>query len=300
MIYKIERLAVYDGPGIRTVIFLKGCPLSCLWCTSPESQKTDPEIGFWPEKCTQCGACADACRSGAIEQTHNKDMVFNRRICRNNGDCVNACRFDARNMIGWKTSADRVIQELEKDTVFYHRSRGGITLSGGEPVFQPQFSAAILKKAVEMGFHTAIETCAYSNWQPFALILEHLDLAYVDIKQMNSSTHQLLTGKGNDMILDNIRRLDKAFPHIDLILRVPVIPGYNDEKNNIIETAEFASGLKTLKRIELLPYHRYGVSIYPVIGKEYALTRIRPPELRQVECLKEIIRRYGIAVQIGG
>lgn len=300
MIYKIERLAVYDGPGIRTVIFLKGCPLSCLWCASPESQKMKPEIEFRPEKCTHCGACADVCCSGAIEKTGDKQGVFTRSRCANNGDCADACLFNARKIIGQKMSVTQVVQELEKDTVFYHRSRGGVTLSGGDPVFQPQFSTAILKQAVEMGFHAAIETCAWSKWESFALILEHLDLAYVDLKHMNAESHKKLTGKGNEVILENIRQMDAQFPHLDLVLRVPVIPGLNDDEHNMIETAKFARDLKTLKRLELLPYHRYGVAVYPAVGRDYSLPGTLPPTLGQVEKLKETMQAHGITVQIGG
>ena len=257
IIYKIERLAVYDGPGIRTVVFLKGCPLSCIWCASPESQKLNPETGFWQDN-------------------------------------------DAGKTIGQKVSVGDVVEILEKDSVFYHRSMGGITLSGGDPVFQPLFSAAILKNAVELGFHTAMETCAYADWRSFQGILEHLDLIYVDIKHMNSQEHKKLTGKPNELILENIQRIDTQLPELQMILRVPIIPGKNDSKENIERTAKFAKSLQALNRVELLPYHRYGVSTYPVVGKKYELEKMIPPTLKQVKSLKEIMRNHGIAVQIGG
>jgi len=301
VIYKIERLAVYDGPGIRTVIFLKGCPLACVWCSSPESQKLIPEIGFWQEKCVACGACVDVCRSKAIGKDKNRNILQHFEACTNNGDCVRACLYQARKMIGGKVTVDEVVTELEKDAVFYHRSEGGVTLSGGDPICQPLFSARILERAVQMGFHTAVETSAYGDWPAFAGILDHLDLVYVDVKHMDMSAHKALTGKGNQRILDNIQRLDKQYPDLDLILRIPVIPGKNDSKDNIQKTGQFAAGLKTLKRIELLPYHRYGVSTYFVIGRSYALNEIDSPSREQVERLKAVLVSQGIFdVRIGG
>lgn len=300
IIYKIERLAVYDGPGIRTVIFLKGCPLSCLWCSSPESQKLNPETGFWQDKCIACGSCLDICPETAIAQNGRSNIVHEHQACRSCGQCTHTCLYGARKTIGQKVSVEDVVTVLEKDSVFYHRSMGGITLSGGDPVFQPLFSAEILKKAVEMGFHTAIETCAYTDWRSFQGILEHLDMVYVDIKHMNSQEHKKLTGKSNELILENIQHIDTQFPNLQMILRVPIIPGKNDSKENIEQTAKFAKGLQVLNRVELLPYHRYGVSTYPVVGKKYELEKMNPPTLAKVKSLKEIMRTRGLIVQIGG
>jgi pyruvate formate lyase activating enzyme len=299
IIYKIERLAVYDGPGIRTVIFLKGCPLSCLWCASPESKKRSPQTGFHEDRCVNCGACAGVCPKSAIRHA-DEMVVFDRQHCRSCGNCSRVCLHGARNIIGQKVSVDEVVAELEKDSTFYHRSGGGITLSGGEPLFQPAFSAAILEKAMEMGFHTAMETCGYADWPWFEKNLQYLDLVYVDIKHMDPLIHRKLTGRTNELILENIGRLDARFPDIDLVLRIPVIPGKNDSDENIIESARFAKGLNTLKRIELLPYHRYGVSTYPVVGEAYDLADMSPPTLEQVRHLKAQVISQGLNVRIGG
>ncbi len=299
IIYKIERLAVYDGPGIRTVIFLKGCPLSCIWCASPESQKRTPETGFWQDKCTGCGSCLDVCPAAAVTKDLKSNIIYDHKKCQNCGQCT-PCLSGARKTIGKKFSVGDVVRELEKDSVFYHRSTGGITLSGGDPVFQPIFSAGILKKAVEMGFHTAMETCAHAEWNLFKGMLEHLDLIYVDIKHMNRHEHKKLTGKTNGVILENIQQMDTHFPNLEKIVRVPIIPGKNDSKENIDQTAKFARGLKTLKRVELLPYHRYGVATYPVVGKKYQLTQMDSPNRIDVEALMKRMTNQGIRVQIGG
>ncbi len=301
VIYKIERLAVYDGPGIRTVIFLKGCPLACLWCSSPESQRPAPEIGFWREKCVACEACLAVCRSGAIEKDRDGKVRQHFNACTNNGDCARNCLYQAREMIGEKVTVDQVVMELEKDAVFYHRSGGGVTLSGGDPICQPEFSARILEKAVKKGFHTAVETSAFGDWPAFSGMLDYLDLVYVDVKHMDASVHKVLTGKDNQRILENIQRLDEHYPDLELVLRIPVIPGKNDTTDNIRKTARFARNLKTLKRVELLPYHRYGVSTYSVIGRNYVLEALDPPSLKQVEGLKAVLMSQGIpAVCIGG
>jgi len=299
-IYKIERLAVYDGPGIRTVIFLKGCPLRCQWCASPESQELKPEMGLYEEKCTGCGACVDICPSRAAVLTNQNIVAVDRKLCTACGVCESLCPASARKIIGTQISVSDVVHELEKDAVFYHRSNGGVTLSGGDPSLQPQFSANILKKAVGLGFHTAMETCGHVQWHLMEKMLAFLDLVYVDLKHMDSKTHRLLTGKGNELILDNIQRIDAQAPGTELVLRIPLIPGVNDSRENVHEIGCFISRLKRVKRLELLPYHRYGVSTYKVVGKPYLLPSAPVPRREHIESLKAILIDYDIPVQIGG
>ena len=309
-IYKIERLAIYDGPGIRTVIFMKGCPLRCLWCTSPESQILKPELGFRQERCTGCLSCIDICpaQANALQPDSlncghagdAKQIDVNRQQCLACGKCVDSCPSNAREMIGNHVTVQDVAGILEKDAPFYHRSGGGITLSGGDPTFQPGFSASILKQAVKMGFHTAMETCAYTPWSALEDIVRNLDLIYVDIKHLDNEEHKRLTGKGNELILENIQRIDERYPETELIIRVPVIPGLNDSESNIRETARFAAHLSRLKRMELLPYHRYGTPYYPITGRTYALNKIPVPTLDLMESLRTIVRSFGVPVHIGG
>ena len=299
-IYKMERLAVYDGPGIRTVVFLKGCPMSCTWCASPESKSGKPEIGFRTELCNGCMACADICPEQAVQVDRDGNIDFRRDQCRGCGSCVQVCPSGACTLIGEMVDATDVAARLEKDEVFYHRSGGGITLSGGDPVFQPVFSAAVLKKSLERGFHTAMETCALCRWEVLETMLVHLDLVYVDIKHMDDRRHFELTGCSNKMILENIRNTARQYADLELVIRVPVIPGLNDEQDNMDGIMEFALTLDHIKRIELLPYHRYGVATYPVVGKSYGLPDIEPPSADRMQALRDRMEKSGIPVRIGG
>ena len=299
-IYKTERLAVYDGPGIRTVVFLKGCPMSCIWCASPESKSGKPEIGLKSELCTGCMACADICPEQAVRVDRDGNIEFRRDQCRACGGCEEVCPSGARTLIGEMVDATDVVARLEKDEVFYHRSGGGITLSGGDPVFQPSFSAAVLQKSLERGFHTAMETCAFCRWEVLETMLDHLDLVYMDIKHMDDRRHLELTGCPNTMILENIRNTTRQYADLELVLRVPVIPGLNDEKDNMDGIMEFALALDHIKQIELLPYHRYGVASYPLVGKSYGLPDIEPPSPGRMQALRERMEKSGIPVRIGG
>ena len=299
-IYKMERLAVYDGPGIRTVVFLKGCPMSCIWCASPESKSGKPEIGFRRELCTGCMACAEICPEKAVQVDWEGNIDFRRDQCRACGSCVQVCPSGARTLIGEMVGAEEVAARLEKDEVFYHRSGGGITLSGGDPVYQPAFSAAVLQKSIKRGFHTAMETCAFCRWEVLETMLDHLDLVYMDIKHMEDRRHLELTGCSNTMILENIRNTARQYPDLELVIRVPVIPGLNDEKDNMDGIMEFALTLDPVKRIELLPYHRYGVATYPVIGKSYEIPDVKPPSSERIKTIRDWMEKSGIPVRIGG
>ena len=299
-IFKIERFAVHDGPGIRTVVFMKGCRLRCLWCSSPESQTTSPELGYYAEKCAHCGDCVEACSVEAIKPLSNGGIVTDIQHCDLCGECVAICQEGARRLFGEVVSAEEVVHEAEKDSAFYHRSGGGVTLSGGEPTMQPEFATEILKGSLELGFHTAIETCGYVDWEILDKILAYLDLIYIDIKHMSSDRHKELTGVGNKLILENIKRIDEADAKLPLIVRIPVIPDVNDSAENIRKTAEFAGRLKRVERIELLPYHRYGLLMYRVLFRDYTLQKVGVPSEEHLNDLKNIIRAYDIPVQIGG
>ena len=299
-IVKIERFSVHDGPGIRTVVFMKGCRLRCLWCSSPESQRLSPEMGYDIKKCVQCGACVEACPVEAITASSNDGVVTDIQRCDHCGECVAICSEEARKLIGEVVTVNDVLHEIEKDAPFYHRSGGGVTLSGGEATLQPEFATEILKGTWKRGFHNAIETCGYVKWEILDKMLRYLDLIYVDIKHMSSDKHKALTGKGNDLILKNVKRIDKAYANLPIIVRIPIIPGVNDSADNIRKTAEFVSSLKQVERIELLPYHRYGISMYNVLFRNYTLQKVGVPSEEHLKDLENIIRSYHVPAQIGG
>jgi pyruvate formate lyase activating enzyme len=297
---RIERLAIHDGPGIRTVVFLKGCPLRCTWCSSPETQRPEAELLFDRRRCLRCGACLAACPAGAIRHTEDGEIQTDRSLCRGCGQCVQRCMTGARRILGQTLTAAQVLAEIEKDEVFYYRSGGGVTVSGGEPLAQPAFTLAIVRACAARGIHTAVETSACAPWDRLDALLDFLDLVFVDVKHMDETAHRQATGAGNRTILENIRQLAKDRRKREVILRVPVIPGINDADTNVERTADFARDLKTVKRLELLPYHRYGLHRYEQTGRRCQTAAVRPPGEAQLERLAAIARARGIPVQVGG
>ena len=203
-------------------------------------------------------------------------------------------------MIGREVTAEEVVREVEKDIVFYQNSEGGVTLSGGEPTVQPEFSTEILRMCQHRGIHTAMETCGYVDWPVLEEMLKYVDLIYVDIKHVSASEHSRLTQKGNRKILSNIRKIAEKHPDTSLIIRIPVIPGYNDTGENMTRTAEFVRQLGRVERIELLPYHRLGVYMYRILAKTYRLTHVEAPEEDRPQYLAELVKDQGVQVQIGG
>jgi len=300
MIVKIERFAIHDGPGIRTVIFMKGCPLRCWWCATPESQDVLPEMGYFADKCMRCAKCVEVCPVKAIAISNSGEILTERQFCDNCGKCVEVCPTSARRMMGKEVTVGQVVEEVEKDSIFYWNSGGGVTLSGGEPTMQPKFSMEILKACKESGMHAAMETCGYVKWDILDEMLKYLDLVYIDIKHISSVEHTKLTGKRNELILENIRKIAAEYADISLIIRIPIIPGYNDSIENIVSTAKFVRQLKRVERIELLPYHKFGVSMYRVLLRSYPLLNLEVPHEDHLRDLEQLIRSYDIQVQIGG
>jgi pyruvate formate lyase activating enzyme len=299
-IYKIERLAVHDGPGIRTVVFLKGCPLSCFWCSSPESQQMSFETGYFEESCTGCFQCLNHCTQKAISITEEGKVTTNQTLCLNCGECLSTCVYQARRSFGFQVSVEELVREIEKDEVFFHHSSGGVTLSGGEVLTQAEFARQVLQACVQRGYHTAIETCGFQEWELFAQLLPLIDLLYFDIKHMSAQAHQKYTGVPNDLILSNIQKADQASFDFSLIVRFPVITGFNDALENIQATAQFVRKLSKLKRVELLPYHPYGVHTYQILGENYGGHQIQKPTDERLQMIQDVFASYQIEVQIGG
>lgn len=264
-IFDIQRFSIYDGPGIRTNVFFKGCNLRCLWCHNPESQKMKNQLLFYRDKCIGCGECAKIC-----SKTFTDDCI----AC---GKCAEVCTHSARVISGRTATADEVVQEILKDKEFYRTSGGGVTLSGGEPLLQADFAAEILKKCKENGIHTAIETAACVPWESFEKVLPYLDLVLCDIKGIDEKKHIENTGVSNKTILENAERLKTS--GVDVLFRTPVIPNYNDSE--IKEIAEFCKPCEH----ELLAYHSTGCGKYTALGLEYRLGEVEAPSKEAMEKL---------------
>ena len=298
LIYNIQRFAIHDGPGIRTLVYMKGCPLRCLWCSSPHTQQKGLELLHLETLCKQCGHCVEACPIDAITLLEESGHQIDRVRCTYCGECVEMCPNGALELAGRYATVEELYREVEKDSPFYRRSNGGVTVGGGEPTMQHEFVGEFLKKCKQHYIHTAMETCGYVQWSRLERLLEHLDLVYLDIKHMDPQAHKALTGVSNERILDNARRVSAVRP---MIVRIPVVPGCNDSDDNIRATGSFVAGLgENLKRVELLPYHKFGTQTYGRLGREYGLTGVESPGDEHMERLREIVESCGVSAQIGG
>lgn len=294
----IERFSIHDGPGIRTLIFMKGCPLRCLWCSSPQTQKNVPELLYDVTQCMKCKKCFETCPSQAISFSPETGVSVDTTLCDCCGKCAENCPAKALELIGKKVNPDELFKEVSRDSAFFRRSKGGVTVGGGEPTLQADFVAQFLALCKRRFFHTAIETCGYCQQAKLDRLLEHLDLVYMDIKHMNDMRHRELTGVSNHLLLKNAESVAQVRP---LILRVPVIPGCNDNIDNIKATAEFAYSLgKNLLMIELLPYHKLGIHTYIRMGRDYLLRDVEPPNQEQMDQFKQTVERFGVKVQAKG
>ena len=298
-IFDIKRFAVHDGPGIRTTVFLKGCPLSCLWCHNPESMKIERQIVFFQSKCIGCGECFKRCPNNAIEATPQGRKYY-RDKCTLCGTCVEYCYAEATVMQGKVASVKEVIEEVKKDMPFYENSGGGVTLSGGEPTMQSEFCIALLRESRKAGMHTALDTSGYVKWETFSKILDYVDLVLYDIKHMDRVKHKKYTGLSNELILSNLRKLGEM--DIAIEIRMPVIPGINDSEDNLSAVSRFLHEMKNIQRIKLLPYHRLGEGKYERLDMVYELKGIEPPDKGRMEQLVDFMSSCvpsGISVSSG-
>lgn len=295
VLFNIQKFSLHDGPGIRTIVFFKGCSMSCLWCSNPESQDIKPQVMFNKSLCTKCGRCKSECKSEAIDM--NSEYRIDKSKCTECTKCVDNCLSGALVTEGRNYSVEDVIKELKKDSVQYRRSNGGITLSGGEVLLQPDFAVELLKECKSYGWHTAIETAMYVNSESVKKVIPYIDLAMIDIKSMNDEIHKKFTGVSNEIILQNIKLSDELAKEI--IIRIPVIEGFNADLQSIGAIAQFSKSLTNLKRIDLLPYHNYGENKYQAIGREYSLKELKSPSKDKMERLKALVEIMGIPCTIG-
>ena len=296
IIFNIQRYSIHDGPGIRTTVFLKGCPLNCWWCQNPESQLSEQEMVFWGDRCIGCGACSLNCASGAI-QMENKKPVTDKNKCNLCGECSRICPTQAREMIGKKLTAEEIIKEIEKDLVFYKESGGGVTFSGGEPLGQSEFLESLLNGCQEKKIHTAVDTSGYISWEILNKISSKVDLFLYDLKIMDNKRHKKYTGVSNEIILENLKKLSSV--HNNVFVRFPVISGINDDYQNIREMGEFLSSLKIVQ-VNLIPYHYIGIDKYRRLGMTYKLAGIQPPSEERLSEISVILRKFNLNVKLRG
>jgi pyruvate formate lyase activating enzyme len=278
-VFNIQRFSVDDGPGIRTTVFLKGCPLRCKHCCNPEGLEAKPQLLFKPDYCIgtkECGYCLDACTEGAIRTRPDGKVEIDFKACTNCGKCASVCPSKALETVGRTMTVDEVLAEVETEESFHVRSGGGLTLSGGEVLQQAGFARALLEAAKQRGMSTAIETSGMGNWKLLEALLPFVDVIHYDIKCLDKERHRRFTGVANDTILRNFKRLCEVFPHDRIVVRTPFVPGVNGSVEDVREIGEFLRSIAPDLHYELLPYHGLGQVKYGFLGLEYTMDEVLP------------------------
>ncbi len=295
VMFDIQRLSVHDGPGIRTNVFLKGCPLRCQWCANPESQNLEPDYALCAQNCMTCGQFADACpdcwdQQNGRENNGTVEIDFGARVV--------ICPTGAMHRIGERRTAGHVLREVRRDVPFYGDG-GGMTLTGGEATLQPDMAEALLRLAKAEGIHSAIETCGHTQWPVFQRLLPYLDLILYDLKHVDQAKHQAYTGLDNDLILANLQCLTAA--NAPLIIRIPLIPGFNADSESFEAMAAYITQLGgNAQRVDLLPYHTLGKAKYRALGRTYAWEKHKQLTEEEIESYAGILITHGLQVRIGG
>lgn len=296
-VFNTQRFSVHDGPGIRTTVFLKGCPLSCTWCHNPEGIAPGPELALSPRRCIECGECVAVCPqglavAGGIQTTTAPDLCL---AC---GACAEICPSQARQIAGLEKSVSEVVAEVLRDRVFFEESGGGVTFSGGEPLWQSGFLYELLKACRYQGIHTAVDTSGLAPWEDLARVASVTDLFLFDVKHMDDEIHRQVTGVSNTRILANLRRLGEIHRHI--WIRVPVVPGINDSVENLRATGRLAASLEGVEKICLLPYHPLGVDKLRRQGLGSVLEDVERPTDVQMQQLARLVETTGVTTGLGG
>ncbi len=298
LIFDLKHYAVHDGPGIRFNVFFKGCPLHCLWCHNPEGISFQPELLLIPNRCAHCGDCVRSCRYQALSQNSEGVILADRKRCTLCRDCLEACQREAIAIAGQEMSVNEVLNEAEKDRIFFDQSGGGVTLTGGDPLAQPAFAASLMEELKKRNIHVALDTSGYADPKVFIRLAKKADLILFDLKIMDNKKHRKYTGVSNDLILDNLKSLDKLSKPI--WVRLPLIPGVNDDLENLEAMANFLVGLKSVKMINILPYHKGGVEKIYRLGRDNEFAVYNSPSEDRVEAVIDFFKKKGFQVKKGG
>ena len=296
-IFDIVKFSTHDGPGIRTAVFFKGCPLHCWWCHNPEGQFRVAQLVYREERCIRCFSCVEACPNQAIKILDGTPTLL-RNACRLSGLCVRVCQTKAREIAGKRVKVSDVMEEVEKDEIFYDESGGGVTFSGGEPFMQPIFLQSLLEACKERGIHTAVETCGFVNTETLIASRPYVDLYLYDLKVVDNGAHQRFTGVSNETILKNLGQLSHSHDHV--IVRFPIIPGVNDNDENVLRLGEFVSSLRSVREIDVLPYHELGIEKYKRLGMTNRMPKVELLSSERVSEIVEKLEDFGLLVKIGG
>ena len=295
LVLSITRMTIHNGPGLRTLVLFKGCPLRCCWCSTPESQQTEPEIGVYPAKCIKCGLCAPVCPVHAITLIDEKPII-DRSLCTICGKCAEVCNAEAIVVLGHQMTVAQLVTEVKKDEIVFKHSHGGVTISGGEPLFNPGFALKLLLAFKQEDINTGVGTCGQIPWSGLEPVLPYVDFFLWDIKHMDPQQHKRLTGVANELILSNAKAVSER--HVPLYIRIPLIPGCNDSEENIRATAEFALGLSSLVEVDIMPLHHLGKSRYESLDRPYPIGNLELVPDEQIQKTKSLIESYGLKCRI--
>jgi pyruvate formate lyase activating enzyme len=308
-IFDIKKFAIHDGPGIRTTVFFQGCPMTCWWCHNPEGQSAQPVLLYRANRCVLCGSCVKVCTQDGIEIRPHPDPLSSpkgapigrcattdRTRCDVCGECVEVCYYGAREVSGREMTVAEVMSEIERDVPFYDQSGGGVTFSGGEPLLQSEFLVELLRECKAHQIHTVVDTSGYADWEVIESIRPDVDLFLYDLKLMDDVRHQKYTGVSNELILNNLKRL--AFSGEQIAIRIPLIPGINDDVENLRQTAAFIAELPNITGVELMGYHDIAAAKYESLGMAYPLPDTAPPCEETMQATASVFEENGLSVKL--